>query len=908
VRKPQSRLDDLTGLRNPRALREELEERQRSGSAVGPLTVVMVDFDRLGEVNHRYDRAVGDAVVCAGAAVARDEAPSSRLVFRYGDDDLVLLVPGDEEDGREVAERVRERIAAQNNDVPAVTVSCGVAALDSPREAWIALDQAGDALRAAKRGGGNRVALVTELEENGNGGVEDEGSARRAALRVAVAALEVRNRETADHSDDVVTLCESIGRRLGFTNGALDRLEAGAQLHDIGKVGVPTEILNKPGPLSDSEWAVIREHTVIGERILRSVPEMAEVATMVRHSHERWDGTGYPDGLAGEEIPLASRIILCADAFHAIRSDRAYRPGRSADKAFAELRACAGSQFDPRIVDELVAVAHEVRAIPRAGSRVALRRSRRLAVLLAALAVGGGSAYAASENVRHAVKGVVDVLVPGAIVEPADAAAGDFPLRPLDQVSSIVPTTARSGGDSWLLASKGAPVPDDKADRTQGDAGLSGSGPPASHDVGAVGDTPDLVKQDGDAAPPAGSTLAEYKHEAGLDESPAVADAELGPIAQAAPTLPPAATPTHGSTAQVALTPLPVLAPEATAEPPAGAPLLEVPALVGGPADELIELPARGKPDRPARGNPNGEPPARSKPLDELLELPELDIPDDELVEPPASGNPHGEPPGLAKRVDELLELPELESALVELPALGDPNPDPPALGNPHGEPPGLAKRDEELVELPELENALVELPALDDPDPDPPALGNPHGEPPGLAKADEELVELPELDTPDDELVEPPAHGNPHGEPPGLAKADEVLDPPALGNPHGGPPAVGNPHGAPPPRAQGNPPARGDAESAPEISEPAVEIPEPAAEFAEPTADVVPEPATELAEPAEEISELAEDIASIFTPGASIFTPGASVFSPVASIFTPAARPPGHVPAPARPGTLPTA
>src|SRR6185436_16270780 len=178
-------------------------------------------------------------------------------------------------------------------------------------------------LQAAKHAGGNRVLLAGELGRTGrnghNGNNGDDGTARRAALAMAVASLEARDRGTAAHSEDVVTLCESIGTRLGLSDEQLDRLAATAQLHDVGKLAMPTEILNKPGPLDDDEWEIIRQHTVIGERMLRAVPEMGAVAGMVRHSHERWDGLGYPDGLAGDEIPLASRIVLCADAFHAIR-------------------------------------------------------------------------------------------------------------------------------------------------------------------------------------------------------------------------------------------------------------------------------------------------------------------------------------------------------------------------------------------------------------------------------------------------------------------------------------------------------------------------------------------------------------------------------------------------------------
>ena len=267
-----------------------------------------------------------------------------------------------------------------------------------------------------------------------------------------------------------MTLCESIGTRLGLSDEQLDRLAAAAQLHDVGKLAMPTEILNKPGPLNDGEWDIIRQHTVIGERMLRAVPEMGAVAGMVRHSHERWDGRGYPDGLAGDEIPLASRIVLCADAFHAIRSDRPYRAGRSADAALTEVRAHAGTQFDPRVVDALVAVARDVR---RAGMATSLPRARRLAALLSALVIfGGGSAYAASDDVRHVVDKVVRVIVPSNVLRPDEADAADFSLRPIAEVPEITPVAAITP-DLEFPQLRGLPLGTGR--RAEGESGIPAS-------------------------------------------------------------------------------------------------------------------------------------------------------------------------------------------------------------------------------------------------------------------------------------------------------------------------------------------------------------------------------------------------------------------------------------------------
>ena len=228
--------------------------------------------------------------------------------------------------------------------------------------------------------------------------VEARGlAARRAALRVAASALKARDGETSAHSEDVVLLCRAIADRLGIRGREREDLIAAAKLHDLGKLAVPMEILEKPSPLDEAEWAAIRQHTLVGQEILGAVRELQGIAAIVRSCHERYDGAGYPDGLAGDEIPLAARVVFCADAFHAIREDRPYRKGRSAARALAEVRRNSGTQFDPRVVEALEDAA---RALRQAGPErlhllSAPLRSRRLVALLATLMIGGSTLAAA---------------------------------------------------------------------------------------------------------------------------------------------------------------------------------------------------------------------------------------------------------------------------------------------------------------------------------------------------------------------------------------------------------------------------------------------------------------------------------------------------------------------------------
>ncbi|MCC6628937.1 MAG: HD-GYP domain-containing protein, partial [Chloroflexi bacterium] len=171
-----------------------------------------------------------------------------------------------------------------------------------------------------------------------------------ATLRALAAALDSRDTETGGHGQRVTRLAVRLGRELGVTGAALQELERGALLHDIGKIGVPDALLRKPGPLTDEEWTAMRRHATIGAAMLDGIPFLSDAVPLVRHHHERWDGVGYPDGLVGAAIPLGARIFAVADALDAMTSQRPYRAAMPLAAARAELARCAGSQFDPAVV------------------------------------------------------------------------------------------------------------------------------------------------------------------------------------------------------------------------------------------------------------------------------------------------------------------------------------------------------------------------------------------------------------------------------------------------------------------------------------------------------------------------------------------------------------------------------
>jgi HD-GYP domain-containing protein (c-di-GMP phosphodiesterase class II) len=175
-------------------------------------------------------------------------------------------------------------------------------------------------------------------------------SAGRQSRDVLLSTLTEREPDLGEHLHDVAKLALGVGRELGMDPEDLDEVARAAELHDVGKVAIPDAILNKAGPLDESEWSFMRRHTIIGERILLSAPALRPVARLVRSSHERWDGTGYPDNLAGEDIPLGARILFVCDAYDAMTSDRPYRQALDPGEAQAELCRCAGTQLDPGVV------------------------------------------------------------------------------------------------------------------------------------------------------------------------------------------------------------------------------------------------------------------------------------------------------------------------------------------------------------------------------------------------------------------------------------------------------------------------------------------------------------------------------------------------------------------------------
>jgi diguanylate cyclase (GGDEF)-like protein/putative nucleotidyltransferase with HDIG domain len=348
--------DPLTGLGNHRHFHERLErELQHAKERNLPLTLCFVDVDDFKRINDRFGHPAGDRVLSQLAARLRQTGEA----FRLGGDEFALLLPGyGESAALTAASSVVERIAALDlEQVGSVTVSAGVAISPqhaADRDELIRLADA--ALYWAKEYGKNRVRAyrpdVIELAELKRLASGPDRAARFRAAASLARAVDARDVYTGSHSQRVADLAARTARRLGLPDEAVELTRLAASLHDLGKLAIPEEILRKPGPLTEPERIVLERHPQIGFRMLESLG-VDPVADWVLHHHERWDGSGYPDGLSGELIPLGARIIFVADAYDAMISERVYRRRVSPAEAIAELDRCAGTQFDPSVVAAL---------------------------------------------------------------------------------------------------------------------------------------------------------------------------------------------------------------------------------------------------------------------------------------------------------------------------------------------------------------------------------------------------------------------------------------------------------------------------------------------------------------------------------------------------------------------------
>jgi diguanylate cyclase (GGDEF)-like protein len=362
--------DKLTGIPNRETLLTELSsEIERAARHYKPLSLAFIDIDRFKPINDSFGHNAGDQVLRQVAQLISDSVRVNDTFGRYGGEEFMLILPETlPEDAMQLAEELRELVASEAVSVDGqpmkITISIGIAGgRGSELQIDMLVDRADAAMYAAKSLGRNRTYLYRELDE--------EAPVRRApisadrreqataigqwasdtATQALASVLAPQPHHRGRPSDMIASLATGMGLEMGLSREEIERIRIAALLHDLGKIAVPEEILDKPATLSDAEWQAIGEHPRVGQIILEQASSLREAIPVVLHHHERYNGGGYPHGLRANEIPIGARIVAVADAYHAMVHDRPYKSALSHEEALVELRRNAGTQFDPAVVD-----------------------------------------------------------------------------------------------------------------------------------------------------------------------------------------------------------------------------------------------------------------------------------------------------------------------------------------------------------------------------------------------------------------------------------------------------------------------------------------------------------------------------------------------------------------------------
>jgi len=383
----QANTDELTGLANRRHFQEMLDrEILRARTGGNELSLMMIDLDHFKNINDTYGHLGGDVVLRQLAEILREQVQQLDIVARYGGEEFVVVMPGaSSKQARAAAERLRHTVAATHWGVSAdrvsITISCGLATLNAfdSLDGLDLIKRADTALYVAKRRGRNCVICwedigldeTTELPADTEDLRNLQGKLNRlarelrlqmlAGVSALTKALEVRDPYMLHHSENVQTYARAIAEELGMDEEFIEHLSVAARLHDLGKLGIPDEILSKAGGLSPRERHLVEQHPLVSVQILEPLGLHHEEIRTVKHHHERFDGGGYPTGLMGRKIPFGSRILAVADTFDALTANAAYRETVGLDEALDEIRRQAGAQFDPEIVEAFIRVARKHR-------------------------------------------------------------------------------------------------------------------------------------------------------------------------------------------------------------------------------------------------------------------------------------------------------------------------------------------------------------------------------------------------------------------------------------------------------------------------------------------------------------------------------------------------------------------
>jgi len=356
--------DELTGLFNHRNCHERLDEEIARSSRFGDIfSVLMLDLDRFKNYNDAYGHLVGDEVLKQIGRIITEAIRTADIGFRYGGDEFVVLMPRTSlEAATKVAERLRKSIEA-HTDMKRLPQTCSIGVAAWPTDGIMReeiLQAADSASYYAKHNGGNQVCQANKVvlsEAFRVEGLHDKYNKDTilSTIYALAATVDAKDHHTYGHSKKVSTYATRVAELLGYPKEGVDRIRTAALLHDIGKIGIPDHLLSKNDSLRESDWKKIQSHPNIGVSILKNINDLTDCLPAVQYHHERYDGTGYPLGLKGDNIPLDARILAVADSYDAMTSERPYRNTIITEKeALKELKRCSGTQFDPAIIDAFV--------------------------------------------------------------------------------------------------------------------------------------------------------------------------------------------------------------------------------------------------------------------------------------------------------------------------------------------------------------------------------------------------------------------------------------------------------------------------------------------------------------------------------------------------------------------------
>jgi len=362
------RRDQLTGLLNHSAavdaLTDLVEASRRDATSIG---VALIDIDNFRLLNDVHGSRAGDEALLTVADALRADEEQWALVARFGPDEFLAIAPDSVARALPAAaRRLRERLSARHLALPdsellPVSISVGIAYF--PFHAGSVTELVSVVARAlgeAREAGGNETAIAGAWSSD-----PESPYSSFDVLQGLVLAVDRKDRYTKLHSEDVATYALYIAARVGLPEDFRSNLRIGALLHDVGKIGIPDDILRKPGRLTAREYDILKHHVALGDLLVGSMPDVQHIREGVRYHHERWDGGGYLAGLAGSEIPLIARVLAVADAFSAMTTTRPYRKAMPIERALAELRSVAGTQLDAELVDAFVTGMEDDPAAPR---------------------------------------------------------------------------------------------------------------------------------------------------------------------------------------------------------------------------------------------------------------------------------------------------------------------------------------------------------------------------------------------------------------------------------------------------------------------------------------------------------------------------------------------------------------